>query len=217
MYGRRSKWLQVTKYLYLLFVFGIFLYAIASGLAADAAMMAYCLFRNVNALIMFFIQPIFFWYPPRCARPIPARPRDRATARSRTTPPAHDAACARRRPRTTSPAHTAGQPAHRSRRRSRRRLTYTAARRAASAQVPAAAVGALRRHLRGGARHGQLPRQDGGGGALRQALDVAHHLHTGGGRGACRAAHRRLSWVPTSATEWVALATQRAHALQGPS
>lgn len=27
--------------------------------------MGYCLFRNVNALLMFFISPIFFWYPPR--------------------------------------------------------------------------------------------------------------------------------------------------------
>ena len=65
MYGRKKLWLHISKGLYLLLLFGLFIAVMVQGLVRSPVMTGYILFRNVNALFMFFLQPIFFWYPPR--------------------------------------------------------------------------------------------------------------------------------------------------------
>ena len=68
MLNRRSRVIKYTKHFYLAILYLLVLGMVVSLGAFDAdgqGLVAYILFRNVNALLMFFLQPIFFWYPPR--------------------------------------------------------------------------------------------------------------------------------------------------------
>ena len=70
MLGRTSKALKYSKAIYLGFLYAVVLYVLVLVSQSDSKeLLSYIIFRNVNALLMFFLQPVFFWYPPRYPLP----------------------------------------------------------------------------------------------------------------------------------------------------